>query len=346
MHFMPTSRTGNGPNDVVDLDRLLAYLRDVRLIDSASGSLTPIGDGHSNLTYLLRTDRGEWVLRRPPLGSIASSTHDVLREARILSRLDGRARAPRVWHICERLDVIGASFYLMEYVPGVVLVDALPHSWDFELSAPIVASEFVDTLVELHDIDWRLDGFEGIGKPSGYLVRQLSRFDGLWRDGDVSEVPLIGELHRWLVRGLPSDSDSTVVHGDYRLGNVLFNTEEPVRLAAVLDWEMATVGDPLADVGFMTVLWASPPSRFDVNPVTRRSEFPEADDLAHRYALRAARDLRNLRWYQVLALWKLAVIMERNHRRALKGMSDDPLLLSFHGGVEELAQRGWDIATA
>ena len=327
----------------MQLERLSRHLAAAG-IHLGNALATPLGDGHSNLTYLLRGDQVEMVLRRPPLGTLAASTHDVLREARILSRLRGLARVPNILHVCADVSVIGAPFYLMEYVPGTVLFDRLPGGWDEARAGRAVADEFVAALVDVHAIDWAGAGLDEIGRPAGYLERQLRRFDGLWREGDSSAVPLIGEVHTWLRDRMPESPAATLVHGDYRLGNVLFAADESVRLEVILDWEMATLGDPLADVGFLTVLWSAPPGRIDLNPLTRSAAFPDADELAANYASLTGRDIRPLRWYQVLALWKLAVMVERSQRRALDGLNDDPVLLSGPSGVDELAGRAWELA--
>jgi len=344
MHNVSTIDSGIAAADPVRLERLGRHLAAAG-INLGDAEANPLGDGHSNLTYLLRGGEMAMVLRRPPLGTLAASTHDVLREARILSRLQGGvARVPRVLHMCADESVIGAPFYLMEYVPGTVLSDSLPGGWDAATAGRAIAEEFVSALVDVHAIDWAAAGLDEIGRPAGYLGRQLRRFDGLWREGDSSGVPLIGEIHAWLRDRIPESPAATVVHGDYRLGNVLFGAVEPVRLEVILDWEMATLGDPLADVGFLTSLWSAPPGRIDLNPLTRSASFPEADELAAHYARLTGRDIGSLRWYQVLALWKLAVMVQRSQRRALDGLNEDPLLLSGPGGVDELAGRAWDLA--
>ena len=328
--------------DAVPFDRLREHLATLG-IDLDGAVLEPLGDGHSNLTYLIRTGEQEIVLRRPPLGELAPSTHDVLREARILRGLEGLARVPRVLYMCADVEVIGAPFYLMGFVPGVALFDSLPGGWQEETAGRVVAEEFINALVDLHGIDWAGAGLSELGRPDGYLERQLRRFKSLSPAGDAPGARLLDELHRWLNDRLPPSGGPTLVHGDYRLGNVLFSDSEPVRLAVILDWEMAALGDPLTDLGFVTALWSSPPGRFDLNPITRLETFPPADDLIARYARATGRDVGAVGWYQVLALWKLAILIDRLTRRTTDGAPDDPLIRAHPDAVLDLADRAWDM---
>jgi len=326
------------------LERLSRHLVGVGICIEGAVA-TPLGDGHSNLTYLIRDSHTQMVLRRPPHGVLAPSTHDVLREAKILTRLHGMARVPRVLHLCADASVIGAPFYLMDYVPGIVLFDELPGEWHQAAAGRAVANEFVDALVDVHGIDWAAADLGDIGRHTGYLERQLRRFKGLAPAEGASAAGLLGELHEWLALRMPESPAPTVVHGDYRLGNVLFAPDEPIRLAVVLDWEMATLGDPLADLGFVTAMWSSPLGRFDFNPVTQHASFPSAEELAKRYARKTGRDLSPLPWYQVFALWRLAVLVYGATRRMRSGPVDgDPPLVAFPDGVEDLAARAWDLS--
>ena len=332
-------------SDAVPFERLRQHLARVG-IDVDGAVLEPIGEGHSNLTYLIRTSHRQIVLRRPPLGELAPSTHDVLREARVIRGLEGHARVPRVLYTCADTEVIGAPFYLMGFVPGIVLFDALPAGWHEETAGRAVAEQFIDALVDVHGIDWAAAGLADLGRPDGYLERQLRRFKSLSPEEDAPGARLLGELHTWLNDRLPPSTGHTLVHGDYRLGNVLFRVDEPVRLAVILDWEMATLGDPLTDLGFVTALWSSPPGRFDLNPVTRVEVFPAADDLIARYARATGRDVGAVGWYQVLALWKLAVLVDRAARRSTGGAPDDPMIRAFPNAALDLADRAWELTRA
>ena len=195
----------------------------------------------------------------------------------------------------------------------------------------------------MHAVDWRACGLEGFGKPTGYLDRQLRRFGGLWEHNKTRELPLVQEVGEWLAANKPESPSATIVHGDYRLGNVMFAPESPARLNAIFDWEMATIGDPLADLGYLCTLWVSrdDPSlgMFELSGVTRQEGFPLREELVARYEERSGRSMTDIRWYQTLALWKSIVFMEGNYKRAISGATDDPYLKKFGDGVIELARR-------
>lgn len=352
--------------------------------DLGEGSIQarPIGEGHSNVTYLIEREQGpEVVLRRPPRPPIPPSAHDVLREARLLRALqDTPVRVPRVLAVCDDEQVVGCPFYVMEYVEGEVIVSELPSALDTPAQRARIGEQLIDALVEIHAVDWRAAGLEGFGKPSGYLERQLRRFSGLWEHNKTREIPAVERVAAWLAANLPQDpggpgsgggvtggrgsggrglgghcsgagggAGATIVHGDYRLGNTMFARESPARLAAVLDWEMATIGDPLADVGYMCMFWteAGDPGgglREHLGRVTRQEGFPTREQLIARYEERSGRSVGQLRWYTTLALWKSAVFMEGNYKRAVSGATDDPYLKAFGEGVTELARQAEEVA--
>jgi aminoglycoside phosphotransferase (APT) family kinase protein len=329
------------------VEPLRAFLNDHGL---GSGGLEaePLGDGHSNVTYLVRRDDREVVVRRPPRPPLPPSAHDVLREARLLGALRGTAaRVPEVLAVCEDEAVIGAPFYVMERCDGVVITNDVPAALDAPAERRRIGEELVDALVEVHAVDWRecLDGF---GKPTGYLERQVRRFTGLWEHSRTREIESVERVGAWLGENIPESGPATIVHGDYRLGNTMFAWKPPARLVAVFDWEMATIGDPLADLGYLSMTWSQPddppPGRFQLGAVTRATGFPTRAELLARYEERSGRAVGDLRWYTTLALWKSVVFMEGNYRRAIEGRTDDPYLKSFGEGVTELAARAEAVA--
>jgi aminoglycoside phosphotransferase (APT) family kinase protein len=304
----------------------------------------PFSEGHSNVTFALSTGV---VLRRPPRGPLPPSAHDVLREARLLTAVEGaRVRTPRVLAVCQDLEVIGAPFYLMERVDGDVITDVIPSALDSPAERAQIADELIEALVELHSVDWAAVGLDGFGKPTGYLERQLRRFAGLWEHNRTRDIEEIDEVGAWLAANLPESPAATIVHGDYRLGNTMFARSAPARLVAILDWEMATIGDPLADIGYLMTHWVQagdPHSRLALNSVTTRPGFPTRAEIVSRYEELSGRPVRDLDWYIALALWKATVFMEGNYRRAMSGATDDPYLKTFGEGVLELAQRALDV---
>jgi aminoglycoside phosphotransferase (APT) family kinase protein len=240
-------------------------------------------------------------------------------------------------------DVIGCPFYVMERVQGHVITTAVPDELDSVDDRRRMGEELVDALVEVHAVDWQAAGLEGFGKPTGYLERQLKRFLGLWDHNKTREIPQVETVAEWLKANFPQSGPSTVVHGDYRLGNTMFAPESPARLNAIFDWEMSTIGDPLADLGYMCTIWIDrgDPSlgMFELNGITREEGFPLRTELVARYEERSGRSMTDIRWYQTLALWKSIVFMEGNFKRAQAGATDDPYLKGFGEGVVQLAER-------
>jgi aminoglycoside phosphotransferase (APT) family kinase protein len=336
---------GHARPPLLVLEPLLAFLAAHDLDAPGDLSAAPIGDGHSNVTFALSTGV---VLRRPPRGPLPPSAHDVLREARLLQELQPTAvRAPQVLVICADESVIGSPFYVMEMISGEVITETAPAVLDSDIEHGRIASELIDALVELHAVDHGTLDLDGFGRPTGYLQRQLRRFSGLWEHNQTREVAEVAEVGRWLAEHLPTHEPTpTIVHGDYRLGNVMYGSSAPARLVAIFDWEMATIGDPLADVGYMISHWrqhGDPPTRFNLQTVTEQPGFPTRRELVERYARASGRPVNDLDWYIVLAVWKSVIFMEGNYKRALAGATDDPYLQTFGDGVLQLAGRALEI---
>jgi aminoglycoside phosphotransferase (APT) family kinase protein len=332
------------------LDPLREFL-DAHGLGTGELQASPIGEGHSNVTYLVRrADGTELVLRRPPRPPLPPSAHDMLREARLLGALRGTtARVPTVLAVEEDPATIGCPFYVMERVEGEAIVFSLPAPLDTPAERRAIAEELIDALVEIHGVDWRAAGLEDFGKPTGYLERQVRRFSGLWEHNKTREIPAVERVAEWLAEHLPESGPATIVHGDYRLGNALFAADAPARLTAVLDWEMATIGDPLADLGYMCMVWGQaddPPGgiRDSLGAVTKAEGFPTRAELIARYEARTGRSMSDLRWYVTLAVWKMTVFMEGNYKRALAGATDDPYLKHFGEGVLQLAAHAEEVA--
>jgi aminoglycoside phosphotransferase (APT) family kinase protein len=327
---------------------LEAFL-DLQGIGSGPLHAQRIGEGHSNFTFLVERGDTRVVLRRPPRPPLPPSAHDVLREARLLRALEGTpVRVPRVLAESDE-SVLGVPFYVMEEMHGSVITSEIPEALDSEEGRRGIAEDLVDALVEVHAVDWRACGLEGYGKPTGYLERQLRRFTGLWEFNKTRELPIVEEVGEWLARHLPDSPESTIVHGDYRLGNVMVADAAPPRVTAIFDWELSTIGDPLADVGYLTVTWVEPDDPEDtmfanLNAVTRRDGFLTREELVAHYEERSGRSMSALNWYQALALWKAAVFMEGNYKRFQAGNSDDAYLGLFDRGVPMLAEKARGIA--
>jgi aminoglycoside phosphotransferase (APT) family kinase protein len=328
----------------------LAEYLDGRGLGSGPVGASRIGEGHSNITYLIERGDECFVLRRPPRPPLPPTAHDVLREARLLTAVEqADVRTPRVLDTCDDESILGVPFYVMEYLEGHVITTDVPEPFATPDERRRICHELIDALAEMHAVDWRVCGLEGFGKPTGYLDRQLRRFGGLWDVNKTRELPLVQEVGDWLAANKPESPAATIVHGDYRLGNTMFASDAPARLIAIFDWEMATIGDPLADIGYLTATWSEPSdaerleTMFDRLTVTHAEGFLGRDELIARYEERTGRPMSDLRWYQALALWKAAVFMEGNYKRSLAGTTDDPYLALFDKGVPQLAEAAHEI---
>jgi aminoglycoside phosphotransferase (APT) family kinase protein len=290
------------------------------------------------------------VLRRPPRPPFPPSAHDVLREHRVLTACSGSvARTPQPLFACAAdATPIGAPFYLMEHVEGHVLTTSLPPALDGADERRRIGSELIDALVEIHSLDPTAPAFTQLGKPTGYLDRQLARFVSLWELNRTRTVDVVDEVGRLLRERRPESGPATVVHGDFRLGNMLFAPEAPARLAAVIDWELATVGDPLADLGYLTATWAEPADAsgalLDLGTVTSLPGFHSRAELVALYEARSGRAVSAHGWYEALACWKSAVFLEGSYKRRLAGTTDDPFFDLLETGVPQIAERAWEIA--
>jgi aminoglycoside phosphotransferase (APT) family kinase protein len=335
---------------LVDPDRLTSYAAD-SLPGDGPLTVERLAAGHSNLTFVVRRDGNEWILRRPPQGPLLPTAHDVIREYRVLNLLARSGcgvRVPAVTLACEDPDVIGAPFYLMERVDGEVIRIALPE-WAGEPQRRALGFELVDALAELHAAPVEPFVAAGIGKPDGYLARQLRRWRGQRDGAKTRELPDYDVLSAWLEEHLPMQADTSLVHGDYKLDNVAVSPSGP-RLTAILDWEMATVGDPLADLGYLMSFWIEPGERDEFSEVagnvTTEPGFPTRAEMVARYADRSGRDVTDLTAYVVLAIWKLAILLEGSYSRHLAGTTDDPFFALLDAGVPALLARARAVAHA
>jgi aminoglycoside phosphotransferase (APT) family kinase protein len=300
--------------------------------------------GHSNVTFFLEAGGRRLVLRRPPRGPFPPSAHDVLREYRILKGLEEfEVRVPKVVLACDDHEVIGAPFYVMERIDGVVADAATPAPLDNPADRGRMGEELIDTLVELHRVDWRRsEALSRIGRANGYLERQVDLWSKQWKRQKTREVEVIERTGEALRRSLPTSPPATVVHGDYKLDNVAFAPASPARLVAILDWEMATIGDPLADLGFLTATWLQgddPERLLGLSRAPTEPGYPTRADLVARYAAASGLDTSGLAWYQALALWKLAILLEGSYRRFQAGTTDDPFFARLETGVPSLAEQ-------
>ncbi|GGM74049.1 acyl-CoA dehydrogenase [Longimycelium tulufanense] len=306
----------------VDLDALRSYLERT-LPGLVYGPLHAelIPGGRSNLTYRLTDGTHRWVLRRPPLGHVLATAHDMGREHRVLSALSGSpVPVPGTVALCTDADVLGAPFYVMDEVPGAVLRDRSETEQLGAGRARALSHALIDVLADLHAVDPQTVGLADFGRPEGYLVRQVARWRKQLDASRSRELPGVDELHSRLAGSIPPSPRPAIVHGDYRLDNVLVDTGTAA-ITAVLDWEMATLGDPLADLGLFVVYWGGRDAALDLvtGAATSAPGFPSSADLLARYAERTGTDLSRLDWYVAFAEFKLAVVLEGIHFRYRQG---------------------------
>jgi aminoglycoside phosphotransferase (APT) family kinase protein len=288
-----------------------------------------LSGGRSNLTYRVEGGGRSWVLRRPPLGHVLPTAHDMAREHRVLTALrDTGLPVPKTRALCEDASVTGAPFYVMDFAPGVVIEEEIPAGYATTAAERFaIGAGLMQTLAALHAVDWNAVGLGGFGRPEGYLARQVRRWSEQWERSKASEVPEISELIRRLSAAIPESAPATIVHGDWRLGNVALDPKDPGRVVAIFDWEMATLGDPLADVGYTLVYWGeAADAKGSRGPgayaaVTAAPGFHTRAELVAEYERASRRDVSQIEFYEVLALYKLAVISEGAYARWRAGLT-------------------------
>ncbi|MCQ9162803.1 phosphotransferase family protein [Arthrobacter sp. STN4] len=308
------------------VDRLEEYL-DASGIGTGPLHWHRIGDGQSNVTFRIKRRGADVVLRRGPRPPLPPSTHDMVREAHLQQLLAPRGiPVPKILAVCADTHVLGGPFYLMKFLDGDVVTDTVPAHLDGRGQRRATSEAVADMLVRLHSVDGGKGALAGIGRPEGYLRRQVARFAGLWDAGAVRDLPQVAELAQWLEANRPATQRTALVHGDYRVGNLMFRRSGPVRVQAVLDWEMATLGDPLADLGYLTATYAqagSPGTLMELTSVTAQPGYLTREELVERYNQHFGLDLSALPWYQALALWKAAIFCEAIYARWQQGGRDD-----------------------
>jgi aminoglycoside phosphotransferase (APT) family kinase protein len=302
-----------------------------------------VAGGRSNLTYRVTDGRSRWVVRRPPLGHVLPTAHDMAREYRVIKALQGTpVPVPRVVLHCADESVIGAPFYVMEEVPGVVLRSVPDFAGLTRDGAVHCGRVLVDVLLELHRVDPSAVGLDDFGRPEGYLARQVARWHRQWERSATRELPALEALQVRLAATVPASTGAGIVHGDYRLDNVLFDPSLS-RIDAVLDWEMSTLGDPLADVGLLYTYTSLAAAGLRPGGAALPAEagFPAAGQLMEWYAEGSGTSLEKLAWYAAFGHYKLAIISEGIHARFLAGQTVGDDFESIGAQVPDLVDRAW-----
>jgi aminoglycoside phosphotransferase (APT) family kinase protein len=329
----------------LDWQRLADYLRRElpQRTNEAPMEVEQFPGGHSNLTYLIRFGENEMVLRRPPFGPVPARAHDMARESRVLAAVHSHfPLAPQPYLLCEDVDVIGSVFYVMERRRGLVIRSEEPPriGGDVALRARISAS-VVNTLSDLHAIDVSAHGLESLGKPAGFVARQIKGWTERWHGAKTSEVPEMESLAVWLEKHTPADPPrASLVHGDYKLDNVMLDEEQPERLVGVFDWEMSAIGDPLVDVGILLCYWVHVAAAGDeaIASVTTQPGWFGREAILDQYAARSGRSVDAIGLYEVFAVFKLAVVIQQIYARFVRGQTDDPRFGGLGERVASLAR--------
>ncbi|HSN25398.1 MAG TPA: phosphotransferase family protein [Kofleriaceae bacterium] len=324
------------PGEEIDLAALTAYLEQ-HVGAHGAVSVEQFPGGHSNLTYLVHHGDREYVLRRPPFGSKVKSAHDMGREVGVLSKLAPvYARAPKVIAYCDDAAVLGAPFYLMERRRGVILRKELPPGADARLACEVL----VDALVDLHAVDYKAAGLGDFGKPAGYVERQVKGWIERYGNSQTDDVPAMTSAAAWLDANKPAESGAALIHNDFKFDNVIFDPSLST-ITGVLDWEMATIGDPLMDLGTSLSYWVQADDGVLVGiplfGVTMKPGMMTREEVAARYFQRSGRSTDHLVFYYAFGLYKTAVILQQIYYRFAKGLTKDPRFAPLNLVVQALA---------
>lgn len=328
-----------------DVDSLVSWCAGRQDLPAEKPDVLQFGGGKANLTYLLTYPDGrELVLRRPPLGPVAEGSHDMAREFGVLDRLwRSFDKAPRALAYNDDASVIGSPFFIMERRDGVVVRETIPEAFGGgrdEASNRKLSEVVVSTLAELHTVDPADSGLDDLGHPDGFLERQVEGWSGRWARAKHEENRLADELGNWLRNNLPRSPEATLLHNDWRLDNMAVSPEDPGRCVAVYDWDMATRGDPLADLGTLMGSWfdlGEAPPGIGMMPTTSPGWLPR-DEAVARYGSLSAFDLEDVRWYLVFGSWKLAVILQQIYVRWLRGQTRDARFSELGEGAKALLE--------
>lgn len=334
-----------------DFQKVEQYLRQhISGIGEGSLQVRQFPSGASNLTYLLQIGEWEGVLRRPPFGPVPPKAHDMQRESSLLQKISPVfPLAPKPYFFCDDLSILGVPFYVMERRKGVVINDSFPAGAPpTEDLCRRISQTVVETLVQIHAIDWKVAGLSEFGYPEGFLRRQVKGWIERYFRAQTDEIPEVELLTRWLTEHIPESPTPTLIHNDFKLNNILLNSKDLAQPVAVLDWEMATIGDPLFDLGVSLSYWVTaddPPELQAVLPtVTALPGFISRERFMELYAQKSGRNLSSMHFYLTFAYFKWAVIIQQIYVRWRRGQTEDERFASFGGRVRFLIQYAAQLA--
>ena len=338
------------PGEELETARLEPFLREH--LPKADGPLEirQFGGGHANLTYLIKFEDAEYVLRRPPLGPLPKGGHDMKREYRVLSRLwESFPLAPRAFALCTDHAIVGADFVVMERREGLVIrgVKLPPALATDPAACRRLGENFIDAVAALHSVDYAAAGLSDLGKPEGYLERQLRGWIERWHDANTPDQTDASSLVDRLLQDVPVSGTPAIVHNDVKLDNTILGSGDPTRLVAFLDWDMCTIGDPLADIGNVLTLWreaGDPPPISQSEMPTDAPGFPSRAELIARYARVTGRDCSRSTWYHAFNIFRYAVIAQQIYARFVRGQTQDQRFRGMGPWVTALVDRGKALA--
>jgi aminoglycoside phosphotransferase (APT) family kinase protein len=335
-----------------DEARLAEYLRGKLPGTERSLVVRQFGGGAANLTYLLDYATHAYVLRRPPQGPVAKSAHDMNREYKVLSVLhQAFPYAPRAYLYCDDREIIGADFLIMERRHGIVVRREIPDQYAAQAEAPRRMSlALIDALADLHAVDYAAIGLAGLGRPDGFIERQIEGWYRRWQAAKTEDLAEMEAVYQWLKNHVPSSTHVSLVHNDYKLDNIMLAADDPSRIVAIFDWDMCTLGDPLSDMGALLAYWSEPTDPRYLESISMMPTgdlgFPTRAELIERYAEKSGRSVQDISFYHTLGLFRLVVIIAQIYIRYLRGQTHDQRFAPLGSTIPLMAKAAQAVAFA
>ena len=323
-----------------------AYLRDQLNLEDDPIEVKQFSEGYSNLTFLIKIGEWESVMRRPPFGKIPPKAHDMEREYKLLEKINPVFSLAPKPYLCEHnTNIMDKPFYIMEKKNGVVLDETIPQEYSsIPTIKKIISESTVDTLVQLHDINYQIAGLQDMGRPDGYLERQVHGWIKRYHNSKTDEIAGYHDIEKWIMSNIPNSPLPTIVHNDYKLNNMMLSTIDPGKVVGVFDWEMSAIGDPLTDLASAIAYWKDENDPFTaINSVTTLGGFISRKEFIERYAKKSNRDLSNFHFYLTFAYFKIAVILQQIYYRWKEGHLADERFSSLNEGINNLMTISHDV---
>jgi len=334
-------------DEQIDLHKLKNYLNELLKIDIDKINILQFSGGHANLTYLISFNDKEFVLRRPPLGPVAPSSHDMAREHMVQHSLNKLfPLAPKSIHLCEDDKIIGSKFHLIERKKGIVIRKEMRSELDGSRNKiRLLSFKMIDILAELHKLDPSQVGLGDFGRPDGFVLRQLNGWEDRWKKASEDKIKAnrFNKLVRYLRSNIPEPQGATILHNDFKLDNIMWDVDNPLLPVAVFDWDMCTRGDPLMDLGHLLNYWIDEDDDYEANLITsmpvKNILYPKKNEIIDHYALKTGFSIKDVDWYYAFGAFKLAVIIQQIYVRFLKGQTQDERFANFGKRIEALINR-------